>query len=65
MIIKGTEDYGLDIDNIEVTYTKNDNNVNDLNIIVDINNTGNVHIVPDVKVFIRNNNGKLLKRGIS
>ena len=61
MIIKGTEDYGLDIDNIEVTYTKNDNNVNDLNIIVDINNTGNVHIVPDVKVFIRNNNGKLLK----
>jgi len=61
LIVKGTEDYGLDIDDIELTYTKNDNNVNDLNIIVGISNTGNVHIIPDVKVFIRNNKGKLMK----
>ncbi len=61
MIVKGTEDYGLVIDNIECTYTKNDNNVYDLNIIVDIENIGNVHIVPDVKASIKNSEGKILK----
>ena len=61
MIVIGTEEYDLDIDNIETTYTKNDNKVNDLNVIVNIENTGNAHIVPDVKVFIKNSDGKLLK----
>ena len=61
LIVKGTEVYDLYIDNIELTYIKNENNVNDLNVIVDIKNTGNVHIVPDVKVSIKNSEGKLLK----
>jgi uncharacterized membrane protein len=57
LIVKGTEDYGLDINNIEVAYTNTDN----LNIIVKIKNTGNIHIVPDVKVSIKDSEGKLLK----
>lgn len=61
LIVKGTEDYDLDIHNIETTYTKNDDNVNNLNIIVNIENAGNVHIVPDVKVSIKNSEGELLK----
>ncbi len=61
LIIKGTEDYSLDIDNIEVTYTKNINNVNDLNVLVKVENTGNVHIVPDVKVSVEDSKGEILK----
>ena len=60
LIVKGTEDYDFDIDNIEVTYV-NTNDLNDLNVIIKIENTGNVHIVPDVKASIRSSEGKLLK----
>lgn len=60
LIVKGTENYGLDIDNIEVTYI-NTSNLNDLNVIIKIKNTSNIHIVPDVKASIKNNEGKLLK----
>lgn len=61
LVIEGTEDYGLDIDNIEVTYTKNRNNVYDLNALVTVKNTGNVHIVPDIEVSISDDKGKPLE----
>ncbi len=57
LVVKGTENYDLDIDDIEATYT----DANNLNIIVKIENTGNIHIVPDVKASIKDSEGKLLK----
>jgi hypothetical protein len=61
LIIKGTEDYSLDIDDIGIAYAKNEDNANDINIMVKIKNTGNVHIVPDVKAFVKDSEGRTAK----
>ena len=59
MIVKATEDYSLNIEDIEVSYTRK-NDFLDLNYVVKIKNTGNVHIVPNVKVVIEDSEGRAL-----
>jgi uncharacterized membrane protein len=52
MSIKGTEDYSLEIKDIDLSYTKK-GHFYYLNFTVNIKNTGNIHIVPDVSVMIK------------
>ena len=58
MVVKGTEEYSLDIKDIDLSYARK-GDFYDLNFIVEINNTGNVHIVPDIKVIIENKDGRV------
>lgn len=60
MVIKGTENYDLDIEDVSISYARK-GHFYDLNFAVKIKNTGNVHIVPDVKVVIRNSKGRVLR----
>jgi uncharacterized membrane protein len=57
MIIEGTEYYGLNIEDIEISYGRK-GDFYDLNFAVRIKNTGNVHIVPDISIVIKNSNGR-------
>jgi hypothetical protein len=57
MIIEGTEYYDLNIEDIEISYGRK-GDFYDLNFIVKIKNTGNVHIVPDISIVIKNSNGR-------
>jgi hypothetical protein len=59
MIIKSTEYYDLEIRDIDISYTRKGYFM-DLHFIVSIKNTGNVHIRPDVKVVIEDNEGRVL-----
>jgi uncharacterized membrane protein len=57
MVIEGTQYYGLDIMDIDLSYGRK-GDFYDLNFIVEIKNTGNVHIVPDISIVIKNSNGR-------
>ncbi len=59
MIVKTTEDYGLIIEDSKVLYSRK-GDFYELNFIVKIKNTGNVHIVPDVRVIVKNSDGRTL-----
>ena len=59
MIVKGTKNYELNIEDAGVSYGRK-GDFYDLNFIVRIKNTGNVHIVPDVKVIVKNSDGRTL-----
>jgi hypothetical protein len=57
LIAKGTEDYGLQIKDVDVSYGRT-GDFYDLSFMVDIKNTGNVHMVPDVGIVIKNMQGR-------
>jgi hypothetical protein len=59
MVIKDTEYYDLNIEDMHISYSRIDD-FYDLNFVVKIKNTGNIHIVPDVKVIVKNDKGKTL-----
>jgi hypothetical protein len=59
LIVEGTEKYSLEIDNVNISYGRK-GDFNDLNFAVEIKNTGNVHIMPDVQVIVKNENNKVL-----
>ncbi|MDD5504438.1 MAG: hypothetical protein PHV77_03885 [Candidatus Omnitrophica bacterium] len=59
MIVKGTEYYSLNIKDIHISFSRK-NDFLDLNFNVEMENTGNVHIVPDISIAIKNNNGRQL-----
>jgi hypothetical protein len=59
MIVKGTEEYDLDIKSIDLSYARK-RYFMDLTFMVKINNTGNVHIVPDVSIIVKNDKGRAL-----
>jgi len=59
MIVKGTENYDLNIEDFEISYGRK-GDFYDLNFMVSIKNTGNVHIVPDISVIIKNDKGRIL-----
>jgi hypothetical protein len=59
LIVEGTEKYSLEIDKVNISYGRK-GDFNDLNFAVEIKNTGNVHIVPDVQVIVKNENNKVL-----
>jgi hypothetical protein len=59
MVVKGTEEYGLVIEDAGVSYAIKGHFYN-LNFVVKIKNTGNVHIVPDVRIIIKNDKGRVL-----
>ncbi|MFA5069616.1 MAG: hypothetical protein WC300_03500 [Candidatus Omnitrophota bacterium] len=59
MIIKGTEDYSLNIKGVKAFFARK-NDFLDLNFTIEMENTGNVHIVPDVSIAISNSKGREL-----
>lgn len=61
MVVKGTEQYNLDILSIKARYAKV-KNFKDLNIEVMVKNSGNIHIKPDIEVIIEDQEGIQVKR---
>jgi P pilus assembly chaperone PapD len=59
MVVEGTQNYGLDIKDIDISYARKGDFM-DLNFMVKINNTGNVHIVPDVNIIVKNDKERIL-----
>ena len=59
LVVKGTESYSLEIEDISVLYGKK-GHFHFLDFAVTIRNTGNVHIVPDVSLIVRNDKGRVL-----
>lgn len=60
LVIKGTERYNARIETIKVGYAK-ELQRNDLAIMVKVENEGNVHIVPDIAVFVKDGKGDEVK----
>jgi hypothetical protein len=60
LIAEGTETYDLEIKDIDVSYARK-GYFHDLGFTVKIKNTGNVHIVPDVRVIVQNQDGRTVK----
>lgn len=60
MIVKGTENYGIDIEDIGISYGRK-GDFYDLNFVVEIRNSGNTHIVPDIAIVVKNDEGKIIK----
>jgi hypothetical protein len=59
MVVEGTQDYGLDIEDIEISYGRK-GDFYELSFAVRIKNTGNIHIVPDISIAVRNDKGRTL-----
>ena len=59
VINEGTERYGLDIQDFGISYGRK-GYLYELGFVIDIKNTGNVHIVPDVYVVIKNSDGRTI-----
>lgn len=60
LVIKGTERYNARIETIKVGYAK-ELQRNDLAIMVKVKNEGNVHIVPDIAVSVKDSEGDEVK----
>jgi len=62
LVLKGTEWYGARIDSIYVSYRKSPvGNTRYLDIGVNVNNTSNLHIMPELKVIIKDDNKNTVK----
>ncbi|NQT95383.1 MAG: hypothetical protein HQ572_02935 [Candidatus Omnitrophica bacterium] len=61
LIIEGTKEYGAEIKDVGLIYKK-EAKKKDLNLDIEVQNTGNVHIVPDIKVSITDEKDKEVKR---
>jgi uncharacterized membrane protein len=59
VIVKDTEEYGLDIENIDISYARK-LDFYDLTFAVKIRNTGNIHIIPDVSIVVRDEERKII-----
>ncbi|MFH0732775.1 MAG: hypothetical protein V2A72_07645 [Candidatus Omnitrophota bacterium] len=64
LTIKGTQHYGAQISKVELDYqkTENENEGADMRLAITIQNTGNVHINPNVEVVIKDKNNNEIKR---
>jgi len=62
LVVKGTERYDAAIEGIEIEYTPAEDMVRpSLNIMVNVGNKGNIHIIPDVTVSVEDVEGKVVK----
>jgi len=61
LVIEGTEKYSARIETIKAEYTKGVKR-SDLNIAVSIKNKGNIHIVPDIAVSVKDSKGEEIKK---
>jgi len=62
LVVKGTERYDAVIEGIEIEYTPAEDMVRpSLNIMVNVVNKGNIHIIPDVTVSVEDVEGKVVK----
>jgi hypothetical protein len=61
MVVSGTERYGLEIQDISLSYGKRGHFYN-LGFVVKMQNISNAHIVPDVSVIVKNDKGRVLNK---
>jgi len=64
LIIDGTENYDISVLDAGVTYTNNDLR-NALDISVEVENVGNVHINPDIRTRLMDSKGKVIREFFS
>lgn len=61
LVIEGTERYSAQIEKIEVEYEQKAER-RSLDIMVSVYNNGNIHIAPDISVFLQDSRGKQIQK---
>jgi hypothetical protein len=62
LVIEGTQEYGAEIESVNAVYRKGILTKDDyVNISINVSNTGNIHIIPDIRISVKDDKGVLVK----